>query len=305
MTEGILFMLGGVVVLMGVKDIEEKQFEDYNDVFADIVNVLLFDGKELIKPEELENSKDKSRFKATDGTIKEQERDVSKWWRKNKIRLAFLGVENQTKPDPKICLRLYGYDGAVYKSEYYENVQYPVITIVLYFNYKRHWKGPKRLLQGMQVPNELKPYVNDYKMNLFEVAWLTDKQVEMFKSDFKIVADYFVQMRKNNDYIPSPEAIKHVDAILKLMTALTGDSRFEDEVDQIFKKEGRVVTMCEWLDKVEKRGEKIGRFKLIIQMVNDNIARKRLTQKLACEDLNREYLAAKRFMKKYEVLADK
>ena len=26
---------------MGVKDIEEKQFEDYNDVFADIVNVLI------------------------------------------------------------------------------------------------------------------------------------------------------------------------------------------------------------------------------------------------------------------------
>ena len=94
---------------------------------------------------------------------------------------------------------------------------------------------------------------------------------------------------------------------MKLMTALTGDSRFEDEVDQIFKKEGRVVTMCEWLDKVEKRGEKIGRFKLIIQMVNDNIARKRLTQKLACEDLNieyREYLAAKRFMKRYEALAE-
>ena len=48
---------------MGRKDIEEKMFEDYNDVFADIVNVLLFGGKQVIRPSELENSKDKSRFK--------------------------------------------------------------------------------------------------------------------------------------------------------------------------------------------------------------------------------------------------
>ena len=61
---------------MGLKDIEEKQFEDYNDVFADIVNVLVFGGKQVVKPEALENSKDKSRFKAAKGRIAEQERDV-------------------------------------------------------------------------------------------------------------------------------------------------------------------------------------------------------------------------------------
>ena len=34
---------------MGSKDIVEKTLESYNDVFADIVNVLLFDGDEVIK----------------------------------------------------------------------------------------------------------------------------------------------------------------------------------------------------------------------------------------------------------------
>ena len=38
-------------------------------------------------------------------------------------------------------------------------------------------------------------------MNLFQIAYLSDDQVQMFQSDFKIVADYFVQMRKNHDYI--------------------------------------------------------------------------------------------------------
>ena len=35
---------------MGEKDMSEKILEDYNDVFSDIVNVLLFHGQELIEP---------------------------------------------------------------------------------------------------------------------------------------------------------------------------------------------------------------------------------------------------------------
>ena len=42
---------------MGERDTAEKVLEDYNDVFADIVNVLLFEGKELMKEEELSNAK--------------------------------------------------------------------------------------------------------------------------------------------------------------------------------------------------------------------------------------------------------
>ena len=39
---------------MGEKDIAEKTLEAYNDVFADIVYVLLFDGKRLVQENELE-----------------------------------------------------------------------------------------------------------------------------------------------------------------------------------------------------------------------------------------------------------
>ena len=37
------------------KDIAEKILEDYPDVFADIVNGFLFNGNEVVKPEELED----------------------------------------------------------------------------------------------------------------------------------------------------------------------------------------------------------------------------------------------------------
>ena len=38
---------------MGEIDITEKILLTYNDVFADIVNVLLFDGDQLVRPEDL------------------------------------------------------------------------------------------------------------------------------------------------------------------------------------------------------------------------------------------------------------
>ena len=289
---------------MGRKDIEEKMFEDYNDVFADIVNVLLFGGKQVIRPSELENSKDKSRFKTAEGKTAEQERDVSKWWRRSKIRLALFGLENQTKSDSRMCLRLIGYDGAVYRSEYEDKTVYPVITLVLYLDHERHWNGPKTLLESLDVPDELIPYVNDYRMNLFEIAWLTEEQVGLFKSDFKIVADYFVQLRKTKDYIPNPKTIKHVDAVLKLMAALTGDARFEEAIKDIPARERRHVTMCKVLDDAEKRGEKRARFQLITNLVGTYILKNKLTQKAACEELSidyKEYQAAKRYMKRMEL----
>lgn len=49
---------------MGQKDIAEKILEAYNDVFSDIVNVLLFNGDQILKENELEDQAPKSAYKA-------------------------------------------------------------------------------------------------------------------------------------------------------------------------------------------------------------------------------------------------
>ena len=51
---------------MGQKDITQKNFEAYNDVFSDIVNGTLFDGREVIKSEALVDAMAKSQYKADD-----------------------------------------------------------------------------------------------------------------------------------------------------------------------------------------------------------------------------------------------
>ena len=104
----------------------------------------------------------------------------------------------------------------------------------------------------MDVPEEFKPYVKDYEINLFEIAYLTEEQVKLFKSDFGIVADFFVQKQRNGDYEPSRKEIQHVQEMLQLLSIMTGDRRFEEACTK--ESEGGPKNMCEVLDKVEKQG---------------------------------------------------
>lgn len=240
---------------MAILDITEKILEDHNDVFADIANVLLFQGEQRILPEQLVNTKDKSMIKA-DGRIHEQERDVNKYWNDGNVTIALYGIENQTDIDKDMPLRVYSYNGASYKQQLLNGKdRYPVITMVLYFGTKR-WNKAKTLSEIFHVPEELKPYFNDHKINLFEIAFLEDEQVQLFKSDFRIVADYFVQIRKNKNYIPSKDKILHVEEVLKMMSALTKDSWFEESYNQ---SKGGVTTMCEVIDKAMNEGRLEGR----------------------------------------------
>ena len=52
---------------MKEKDITQKVLEDNNDIFADIVNVLLFDGESEVEENELVNTTVHSQYKAEDG----------------------------------------------------------------------------------------------------------------------------------------------------------------------------------------------------------------------------------------------
>ena len=205
------------------KDIAEKILEDYPDVFADIVNGFLFNGNEVVKPEELEDMQLRSAYRA-EQKLHDMERDVAKRWKKNGIRIACVGFENQTAPDSRMVLRVLGYDGAEYRAqclkENLNNAPYPVITIVLYFGYEQRWTAAKSLYEAVSVPDELKPFVTDTKINVFEVAWLTDEQVAKFKSDFRIVADYFVQKRKTGTYIGSKDTMRHVYEVLQLLSVM-------------------------------------------------------------------------------------
>ena len=239
---------------MGEKDITEKILEDYNDVFADIINGLLFQGEQRVLPEALKNISVHSQYKADDEKMHELERDVAKYWKEKEVQLAVCGIENQSRIEKNMPFRIIGYDGAAYRSQLQQERSkiLPVVTIVLYFGTDRHWRSRKNIKSLMEIPTGLDEFVSDYQIKVFEIAWLSEEQISYFQSDFRIVANFFVNKRKNKNYIPDdPTEIQHVDEVLKLLQVMTGDARYK----RIFgkKKEG-VHSMCDVAERLEKMG---------------------------------------------------
>ena len=251
---------------MAEKDIREKTLLGYNEIFADVVNTLLFHGEERIKPEDLEDREGRSQYKFA-GSARDQERDVLKQWKLENIQIALIGLENQTEPDALMPVRIIGYDGASYRKQLnnkVRNVQ-PVITMVLYFGYKTRWNTAKRLSEKVRLPQGLKRYFQDYAINVFEVAWLPDEVIDSFRSDFWVLADFLRQMRKTGDYHPkeSDKSFRRIPEMLQLLASIRHDDRYMDkEVIEYFTEKGEArmdQLIDKWLAEGRLEGEAKGR----------------------------------------------
>ena len=286
---------------MQEKDITQKMLERHNDVFSDIVNVLLFGGKKVVAEETLFDSVTDSVLKI-DKRVRIQDRDVAKYWKDSQINIALFGLENQTTPNKLMPFRVISYDGTEYgkqsRTENIDKKKYPVISLVLYLGFEQKWLYPKNLLGIIDVDEKLKPYVNDYKINLFEIAYLDREIIDSFKSDFWILADYLYQMRVNRNYVADKKSIGHIEELLMLMSAMTGDKRFEEIIDEANTKE--VVNMCEVLDIVEARGIEKGAD--IISRLNTILAKEGDLDKIIKANTDKKY--RNELLKKYNLLRD-
>lgn len=203
---------------MGEKDKVEKLLEDYPDVFADIINVLVYQGEEVVKPEKLRTTNIRSQYKASDDMLHEEERDTLKEWNNQKGFKVLFGIENQTMKDKKMPLRVIAYDGASYRSQMLKKDTKEfckVITLILYFG-NNHWKEDKELREVINHESG--------KEDLFQ--------------NYKTIENY--------------KPIKHVDEMLKFMRIFAEDDRFL-QLDLKKNKKGE-VTMCTILDAVEQKG---------------------------------------------------
>ena len=244
---------------MAEKDLTEKTLEAFNDVFADIINGLLFNGEQVLRQESLIDAQTFSMYKA-DGNLHHQDRDVAKYWidqhgERITVRMAFLGIENQSNYDPDMPLRVIGYDGAVYRAELSQKDRYPVVTLVLYFG-DRPWGMNRTIYDVVHIPEKLRPFVNDYRSNLFEIANLPETAVEHLHSDFRAVVDYFISSRSEHVYeLRNSTDFTHVDELLTLMSVLTQDNRFAESLEW---EGGKPQNMSSLLDRVEERGRQKG-----------------------------------------------
>ena len=258
---------------MAEKDTVTKSLESYNDVFADIVNVYLFGGEQEVDPGDMSAGDVFSQYKA-DGKLRFQERDCAKIWKNqnDEAVIALFCIENQVAVDKFLAVRVIGYDGAAYRDQLNkksikngENITneklviHPVLTLVLYFG-EGEWTAPTTLYECMNVPEKLKPYVNDYRITVIDVKNTTDEQLHQFKSDFKYIVDVFKNGIKDpQSYQPiDNKSFKHGQAVADFFTVFLRMIVFWKYITKANRKGTSVCVNLQtnWLKKVSKKVSK-------------------------------------------------
>lgn len=229
------------------KDIAEKRLEDHEDVFADIVNVLVFQGKSILTPDTLVSIPTESFHKGEDGKWRQRWRDVTKKDVRNGAVLTIFGIENQEERDNTMPIRVMGYDFASYdrqiqsimkenkkqeRSPYLQRIHddqrlAPVITLVLSFDTEK-WERPLSVRDMLKIPDGMPEvmdsYIQNYRMNLVEVS-----------------------------------RIRHPAEFLDMMETIASDRRYREIKGQVLKRiEKEEATMCVIADEFENRGIAVG-----------------------------------------------
>ena len=158
-----------------------------NDVhFASFSNAFLFDGKQVIHPERLVRYENDTSFIINDTKSVEDEkrrRDIVVKTDINGIYCLF-GIEHQSSIDQEMVIRCGNYEMVEYLKQLKNKRLVPQLMVVFYTG-SRKWEGPLKLSDYLEIPKELKPYFNDWKIYLVDVkdidtSKIKDKQTRYF-----------------------------------------------------------------------------------------------------------------------------
>ena len=225
-----------------------KNYLGNNEIFADIFNYSIYGGHQGIEPETLYGLDSHQtvilyRQMQKEGASEIMSRDIERFRdiykyvdvrTDGKAVYLMLGLEIQDKVHYAMPVRTMLYDAMEYASQVQKNAKLikksgrekaerkddrliPVITLVLYLN-PDTWDGP-RSLSDMYAPYDdaIKPYINDYKINLISPAELNHEDFAKFHTDLGKVLEFIKcsddkgKMEKfkeeNADFVFSAEAV--------------------------------------------------------------------------------------------------
>ena len=256
---------------MGAKDLREKHLFSKNDVFTSVWNDLdgdgsfQADGETRLDPNSLTEVAPEMVAIIKDSVL-QRFRDVFKLCRDEfGLSVALFGLENQTEPELDMAIRVMVYDALGYyvQSQNCKNGGriVPIFTRVLYFGYNRKWGSVCKLSDLCVIPPKFASRFQDYKVEVIELAWLSDEQIERLTGDLKVLAVFLRKMRlKQLDDWPDIE-ITYVPEVLDLLHEITGHKIFKQEKRR-FTKLQRRITMCELFEKHDsaliEKGRKLG-----------------------------------------------
>lgn len=270
-----------------------KNYWSDNEQFADIFNAVLFEGKQVIRPEELEDVDTEESSVLEHRSYAESIRasrdniKVSKKSTAYGVELVMLGMESQEHVHYAMPLRVMGYDYSAYKKQYDSNAKkyqtakrleedeylskmkksdrfVPVITMVVYYG-EKPWDGAVSLHGMLDIPEKMKVFVNDYKMLLVEARESRLKFHNVKNADFfnmmKMILDKSLSRdeakKKVIDYAREHKVDKSV-----IMT-VAGATNCKINYNALSRKGD--VDMCTLFDEIAKENEVKGRAVEIVE----------------------------------------
>ena len=152
-----------------------KSYLKMKDVLLISVIMLFFQGRQVMKPEELvsrENDLSTLIGNVDDPTEIKRYRDVV---RKAGLHgdYVIIGVEHQSTFDKNMIFRILNYDATTYINQVESKKEvYPVGSFVFYTGDKE-WTYPKSLKESLKIPPEMEEYINDWKLPVLELKkWI-------------------------------------------------------------------------------------------------------------------------------------
>ena len=226
-----------------------KQLLRDEECFADLCNYAFFQGRQVIKPEELvsrENDLSTLIGNVDDPTEIKRYRDVV---RKASIHgdYVIIGVEHQSTFDKNMIFRILNYDATTYINQVESKKEvYPVGSFVFYTG-DEEWNLPETL---KSIPSEMEPYINDWRLPVIDLKTmdarkLTNRRlrdvVEISQSMF---AGSYEGLRENRKI--------ETESFVMAATFTRTNIRREDLP------EGDEINMCKAMDQLFQRFENQG-----------------------------------------------
>ena len=274
---------------MGQADTLTKEYMKDPEVFADAFNYYIYDGEQVIHPEQL-NELDTASLAVLFGDSSDNKkneqiqvyRDILKSvtaMEDGKATYLILGIENQMKINYAMPVRNMLYDALQYylqvktiakinrKSENTltgdeflsgitkDDKLLPMITLVVYFGMDP-WDGPKSLHEMLMVKDaKVLAYTADYKINLIDPVVMPDEDLVKLRSDLKEVFA-FIKCAKDKDklraLIENNEAFHNMKRFTAEMIKTITNINIE------FKEEEDRVDMCLAIEQMREESRAMG-----------------------------------------------